>query len=262
MKDIFTGPGSPVSSDGFAGAVARIGIAGEEASLWSVLAVETRGFGFLPDRRPKILFERHVFHRRTGGRFSGSHPDISNPATGGYSGGAREYDRLKRAMVLDRAAALESASWGLGQVMGFNARSIGYAGVDAMVDAFVRSEDAQLEGCARFIAANPALSAALKARAWARVAFFYNGRSYAEQGYDRKLGDFHTAYSKGPLPAVEVRAAQARLSYLGFDPGGIDGVFGGGTRRAMQAFQQANGLPVTPALDSATEEKLEEAAGA
>jgi len=262
MRDIFTGPGSPVSSGGFASAIGRIGLAGEEASLWSVLAVETRGFGFLPDRRPKILFERHVFHRRTGGRFSGSHPDISNPATGGYSGGAREYDRLKRAMVLDRAAALESASWGLGQVMGFNARSIGYAGVDAMVEAFVRSEDAQLDGCARFITANSALADALKAKAWARVAFFYNGRNYGEQGYDRKLGNFHATYSRGPLPAVAVRAAQARLTYLGFDPGGIDGIFGGGTLRAMQAFQKAKDLPSTEQLDALTEAKLEEAAGA
>ena len=28
------------------------------AELWAVLIVETRGCGFLPDRRPLILFER------------------------------------------------------------------------------------------------------------------------------------------------------------------------------------------------------------
>src|SRR5215469_7380847 len=35
------------------------------AELWTVLQVETRGCGFLVDRRPVILFERHVFHAQT-----------------------------------------------------------------------------------------------------------------------------------------------------------------------------------------------------
>nr|MBP6798835.1 DUF3380 domain-containing protein [Luteimonas sp.] len=44
----------------------------EEAALKAVAEVESSGSGFLaaPDRRPKILFEGHVFHRLTAGRFS------------------------------------------------------------------------------------------------------------------------------------------------------------------------------------------------
>jgi len=36
---------------------------------------------------------------------------------------------------------LRSASWGLGQVMGFNAEDVGFANVDALVAACVESED-------------------------------------------------------------------------------------------------------------------------
>jgi hypothetical protein len=43
-------------------------------------------------------------------------------------------------MTFDEQAALESASWGLGQVMGFNAKTAGFADVHAMVDAMVAGE--------------------------------------------------------------------------------------------------------------------------
>src|SRR5882762_3171939 len=46
--------------------------------------------------------------------------------------------------------------------------------------------------------------------------------------------------STGP----EVTALQLRLQDLGFDPNGVDGIFGPGTESAVKAFQQANGLTV------------------
>src|SRR5215471_10273934 len=46
--------------------------------------------------------------------------------------------------------------------------------------------------------------------------------------------------SSGP----DVRALQQRLSDLGFDPNGIDGIFGPGTDQAVRDFQAANGLDV------------------
>ncbi|MGG7377547.1 N-acetylmuramidase domain-containing protein, partial [Escherichia coli] len=42
--------------------------------MWAVIHVESSGAGYQADRRPKILFERHVFHRLTGGRFDAAHP--------------------------------------------------------------------------------------------------------------------------------------------------------------------------------------------
>ena len=46
--------------------------------------------------------------------------------------------------------------------------------------------------------------------------------------------------STGP----DVTRLQQRLLDLGFDPNGVDGVFGPGTEAAVKAFQQANGLGV------------------
>ncbi len=53
-----------------------------------------------------------------------------------------------------------------------------------------------------------------------------------------------------------IRQAQARLKAVGFDPGPIDGVMGKPTQRALQAYQNANGLPVTGKLDDATRNTL------
>lgn len=59
------------------------------------------------------------------GRFDTVAPDISGPA-GGYGPLALQYARLEKALALCEQAglgvepALRSASWGMGQVMGFN----------------------------------------------------------------------------------------------------------------------------------------------
>jgi N-acetylmuramidase/Putative peptidoglycan binding domain len=244
MADEFRGTAEPLTKAGFDTAVLALGA--EAASLWSVVTVETGGFGFLPDRRPKILFERHIFHERSGGKFSAQHPDISNRDAGGYIGGTAEYERLSRAIGLDRVAALESVSWGLPQIM---------------ITRFQASETAQLDGMVRFISHNKTLAKALKDKAWESFAKIYNGPGFAKNEYDKKLAKFHHQFATGPQPDIDIRADQLRLSYLGHNPNGIDGVLGKGTRRAVSAFQTERGLPVTGELDAPTRAKLKEAAG-
>lgn len=259
MMDMFTGKGAPLSQSGFDAAHAILG--GDVASVWSILMVETRGFGFLQDKRPKILFERHIFAKRTTGRFNASNPDISSWTPGGYSPtGSGEYARLARAMVLDRTAALESASWGLGQMMGFNAAKIGYAGAEDMVSHFRDDEDSQLAATASFIAANPPLEDAFRNRNWQRVAFFYNGQNYAKNSYDTKLANSHAAFLT-QQPALDLRAAQVRLNYLGFDTKGVDGMMGSYTTSAFRAFQRKQGLMASGTLDPETAAELQKLAG-
>ncbi|MFK3737684.1 N-acetylmuramidase domain-containing protein [Massilia sp. TN1-12] len=256
----FRGNAAPLSSSGFRRTM--VALATDPASLWALITVETSGFGYLPDRRPKILFERHVFHRRTGGKYGSTHADISAPAPGGYLGDADEYTRLERALALDRQAALDSTSWGLGQVMGFHAASLGYPGTEAMVTGFLEDEDAQLEAVQRFIGAHAALRQALRRQDWTRVAFFYNGASYAQHGYHRKLEHYHDLYAIKGTPDIAVRTAQAWLTYLGYAPRGVDGILGPATGAAVVAFQKAQGLPVTADLDDASLERLRLAAAA
>lgn len=49
---------------------------------------------------------------------------------------------------------------------------------------------------------------------------------------------------------------QRQLTRLGYDTGGIDGIFGSGTRAALSRWQRANGLPATGYLDAAAIERL------
>jgi hypothetical protein len=224
--------------------------------VWSVIEVETSGCGFLANRRPTILFERHVFRRQTGGQFDAKHPDLSNATAGGYGpGGANQHDRLKRAIALNRKAALNSTSWGLGQIMGFNSSMAGFADVDAMVAAMERSEDDQLGGMLAFLRASD-LHKPLKQKAWAKFAKGYNGPSFAKHDYDTKLAAAFARFSVQGLPDLRVRAAQVQLFYRGYRPGKIDGRFGNRTRDALLLFQADAKIPVSGKLDAASLSKL------
>lgn len=248
----FKGKGTPLSRRGMNSVCKSLGVA--EPVVCAVLNVETRGFGFLPDRRPQILFERHVFSRLTGGKFDARNPDISNRSPGGYAGGAAEYARLRKAMALDRDAALASTSWGIGQVMGFNHKVAGYETVAAMVMDMVKGEDAQLAAMARFIT-NKRLASALVHTDWTAFARGYNGRDFKINDYDTRLAGAHAKF-KTLLPDLTLRAAQAALTYLGFSPGPIDGLRGRLTRSALIQFQQKHRLAATGELDKATKSRL------
>jgi N-acetylmuramidase/Putative peptidoglycan binding domain len=250
----FSGPGSPLSRGNVADILSSFGLQFPE--LWSVLSVETSGCGYLSDRRPKILFERHVFSRLTSHRYDADDPDISQPTAGGYGApGANQYDRLNAAMQLDRAAALQSASWGLGQIMGENFAAAGFDDAEKMVAAMTLSEDNQLRAMVSFMK-KMQLIGSLQAHDWTGFARRYNGPNYAANNYDGLLEHFYERYSQGPLPDLATRRAQILLTYEGFNPGAIDGVCGATTRGAIFAFQKKTGLEQTGVVDDALLEAL------
>lgn len=245
----FVAAGTALSRDGLNEASQAVDLALPE--IWSVLSVETSGCGFLSDRRPKILFERHIFHRLTGGRFDGDDPDVSQPSAGGYGpSGAHQYERLAAAMQLDREAALQSASWGLGQIMGENFGAAGFTVIENLVTAMVESEDKQLLAMAKFITANR-MAELLRDHDWKGFARRYNGPNYAAHNYDGLLEHFYNTYANGDLPDLDVRAAQVYLTYKSFSPGPVDGRIGRNTETAIRRFQQSKGLPQTGVVDSA-----------
>ncbi len=248
----FCGTGRPFDKEGMDRCCDVLGATA--AQMWAVLTVETRGCGFLPDRRPQILFERHIFRKLTDARFDAADPNLSSSNPGGYRGGAAEYTRLQAAMELDRAAALKSASWGIGQVMGFNHQVAGFTSVEEMVEAMVQDEAAQLLAVASFIK-RTGLDAALRRQDWVSFARGYNGKDFKRNEYDTRLAAAHARWSAA-LPDLELRAAQLALTYLGIDPGPIDGLRGRRTRSALIQFQEQHGLSVTGELDDATEAAL------
>jgi peptidoglycan hydrolase-like protein with peptidoglycan-binding domain len=167
----------------------------EIAAIKAVAEVESRGAGFLSDGRPKILFERHKFHKFTGGKFSAGHPGISNKSPGGYgAGGAHQWDRFNEAFALDPSAAVQSCSWGKFQVMGFNFEVCGFANIDDFRTAMETSEGEHLKAFCNFISGNK-LAGALRNRQWATLASGYNGADYKINQYDTKLAAAYKKYS-------------------------------------------------------------------
>jgi hypothetical protein len=182
-------------------AVAATQLQCEPAAIRAVCDIESAGGGFLRDSRPKILFEAHLFGNLTQHRWDATHSNISSPnwnrALYGADG-AHQYDRLAEAISLDRPAALQSASWGMFQIVGMNFAACGFASVEAYVAAMCDSEGAQLAAFAAFCA-HEELAPLLAARDWIAFALRYNGPGEAENDYAGKLA---AAYQR--------RAAAAR----------------------------------------------------
>ena len=175
-------------------------------SVKTVNSVESNGCGFLPDGRPVILFERHVFYQRLKAKgadvesLAARFPNLCNPKRGGYSGGAGEWARLKNARLIIGDAfadiAYEACSWGLFQIMGYHWEVLGYGNSAQFVDKMSESEGAQLDAFVAFIAADAALHKALKARKWAEFAKLYNGPAYKENLYDAKLAQAYERFER------------------------------------------------------------------
>lgn len=118
----------------------------EPVLIRTVFNVESQGYGYDPEDFPKTLLEAHHFHRLTGGKYDKSHPDLSRPTwtKGLYKDWRGEKDRLARACALDREAALQSASWGAPQIMGFNWKATGSDSLQHFINRMCYSHNEQL----------------------------------------------------------------------------------------------------------------------
>jgi hypothetical protein len=186
------------------------------AAMASVAEVESNGFGFFTCGRPAILFERHVFYRQlkeqnptVAAEISAKHPNICNPARGGYTGGSGEYQRFAIAYLLNPDAAICACSWGMFQIMGFHWHHLGYDSPQAFKQAMEVSEGEQLNALVQFIKADSVLHKALNARKWAEFAKRYNGPAYKENDYDIKLARAYQQFNvkKQPQGADDAVAA-------------------------------------------------------
>ncbi|WP_443477929.1 N-acetylmuramidase domain-containing protein [Novosphingobium aerophilum] len=246
MADEFKGNSAPLSAADYEAAAKKIGCS--VAAIRAVSQVESAGGGFLADGRPKILFERHIFHKLTKGNYTAAHSDISWPKRGGYVGGAGEYPRLRQAIALDRKAALQSASWGRFQIMGFNYASSGYADVEAFVKAMVDGEAGQLDAFVGFIRKNR-LDDELIRLDWAGFARGYNGPDYAANDYHNKMRRAYESFMAGgartanPTPVLKLGDKGQPVLHLQQLLGlPMDGDFGPATKTKVIAFQKGKGL--------------------
>ncbi|MDB6454281.1 N-acetylmuramidase family protein [Falsirhodobacter sp. 20TX0035] len=174
---------------------ALIGVGEDE--LHAVIEVETAGGGFDSKGRVRMLFEPHVFYRELGEqkRRQAVSAGLAYPRWGEKPYPADSYARFERAMQIDRPAAFRSASWGLGQIMGFNCKAAGYHSAEAMVAAFLDEEAKHLEAMVRFIQSE-GLDDDLRRHDWSGFARGYNGAGYATHGYHTRLAAAFAKWAK------------------------------------------------------------------
>ena len=183
----------------------RIGV--EPAAVRAVAEVETCGRGgFLSGGRAVILFEGHVFWRRL--KLYGLNPvdymlgneDILHMewTRRHYRGGIREYERLERAMKIHKQDALESASWGVFQIMGFNYEKCGCEDVHEFVERMGRNLNEQVDLWAEYMR-HEGLDECLRRHKWSLFALRYNGKGYKVNRYDERISKAYLKYSKNNL---------------------------------------------------------------
>jgi len=181
------------------------------AAIKAFAEVESAGDGFLPDGRPRILFERHIMRRElyrlgwSAEKVAGAYtrnPNLVNPATGGYKGGSAEWLRMDLAAFLSREAALKSASWGKFQIMGFNHALVGFDSVQAFVNAMYANEANHLAAFVQFVKGDAVMCNAIKTHDWRTLARRYNGVGYAINEYDKKLANAYAKFSTARVVAA------------------------------------------------------------
>jgi peptidoglycan hydrolase-like protein with peptidoglycan-binding domain len=262
--DDFIGTGSRIKEIQIINAARELGI--EPELLLAFTKVEAPKGPYLPDGRPTMLFEAHVFSRNTkpAHKFDKSHPMISskswNPALYG-KGGANQYARLMKAMALDARAALMACSWGSWQVLGENYSILGFKTVQDMVLFCVESEANQFEVFLRFVKTKKGLLAALRSKDFDTIAYLYNGSGYRKNAYDDKIeaeyknltSNFLRRGSQGP----KVVTLQKLLNTHGADPQiKVDGWFGVATDAAVRALQSRWGIVIDGVVGPETYERL------
>lgn len=180
--------GERVTNDDIARAADHVGC--EPAAIRAVIAVEAGGSGFDDQGRPRVLFEKHYFYRLLPEgplRSQAIAAHLARPTwVRDYPNTDGIWDQIKAACDISEDAALQSCSWGLGQVMGTYWADAGYDSVQDLVKAMYQSEGAQLDLMVGYIVKN-GLGPALRDHDWAGFAQRYNGPGYAQNNYDTKL---------------------------------------------------------------------------
>jgi hypothetical protein len=190
-----------LTDDDYARAAKALNV--EVAAIKAVAEVESAGSGFLPDGRPSILYEAHIFHQHSKGAHAGakdrrgvalSSPSWNRALYGAT--GAAQHNRYEDARALNADAANKACSWGMFQILGANHKACGFDTSQEFVDAmWTGGASAHLDAFVKFIQANK-LDGALRAKNWAAFAKGYNGPAYAQNAYDKKMAAAYARWSK------------------------------------------------------------------
>lgn len=172
----------------------------EVAVLKAIKTVESGGKA-IQNGIPTMLFEGHVFWKQLEARkinpnnyVKGNENILYKTWTKKYYTGRNngEYERLKKAIKINEAAAYESASYGMFQIMGNNYKVCGYNSAKEFYEDLCKNEDAHFYSFIKFIKAK-GIVPYMQKKDWSQIAYRYNGPSYKKNNYHKKLAD---AYNK------------------------------------------------------------------
>jgi hypothetical protein len=262
------------------------------ANLLACIEVESNGVVFATvhgRQEPIVRWEGHYFDRLivNGKRAEARRLGLAASKAGAVKNPSGQQDRWDKlitpACALDETAALKSVSWGVGQVMGANAESIGYANVQEMVSLARSGVAGQIAVMMAFVVKNN-LVPPLQRGDFSAFARVYNGPAnvadYASkmtklaleyaQIYPQgvvAVADAPTASARATATAAsmvrpgvtgaKVREVQTLLMRAGFAVN-VDGDFGKATDKAVRAFQKSRGLEEDGLVGPATWTALEE----
>lgn len=259
--------------DGIRAEAKRLGV--EWQALASVAAVESDGRPLWDGLCP-IRIEGHYFYKQLSGkkREAAVNQGLASQRAGAVRNPrkmAARYAMLEKMKAIDENAAIESCSWGLGQVMGIHWEDLGYSSPKALAKEAQSSVSGQVRLMGRFIEKN--CFEPLKAKNWASFARFYNGPNYRVNRYDTKMANAYETFLHGSVRDVktvtksddivergdkgaEVQELQEDLAKLGYYVGYIDGIFGGATELAVMDFQKDAGIVIDGRAGGITKSKL------
>lgn len=171
----------------------------EPASLAAFIEVESGGRGFDKDTG-KILIQfepawmRRIAPYTPSGKWSVNKVDVQR----------KEWIAFNDAFSKDPEAAMKATSIGLGQIMGFHYKRLGFSSVGAMWDRAKKGLEEQVWMIAKFIETDSKLLFALKTGDWHTVASIYNGSKYAEMAkkWGREPYNISMAKAYGKYKAV------------------------------------------------------------
>lgn len=247
----------------------------EPAALQAVAEIESAGkvFALVKGRQePLIRWEGHYFDQRLKGaeRDEARRLRLADPkagAIGNPRSQAARWEIVTRAVRINRQAALESFSIGLGQVMTAHWKWLGFDSADDLIKLAREGAGGQIELMAKFIE-KAGLDDELLRLDFTAFARGYNGSGFAKNGYHTKMAAAYKRLSGNPpvsaattmlrmgSKGARVRDLQTLLVRAGYAVT-VDGDYGPATRDAVKDFQKAQRIKVDGVAGPETVRRLE-----